>query len=207
MPNIAYQKQEGTTAPPGPLWPIVLKTHLEVDMKLLRFLICSAAMFTLQGAALADTFKGWGDLRVEACKAAKDTGRLRMENKYTNGVNTLVGQKNKIKVGDCDCSEDTKGTPALRWTCIVDVDIAEERSSSSAEPPKKNEPVTEVVSRNGKGSTQIEACDDAKWLASRAVKAWNGVVVDAGSCVCGLSGLSGSLYRYECNVDTKYQRR
>lgn len=130
-----------------------------------------------------------------------------METKYTNGINTLLGQNNKIKVGECDCSEDTLSTPGLRWTCIVDVEIINERSSSNATPPKQTERVIEVVSRNGKGSTQVDACDDAKWAASRAVKAWNGVVVDAGICVCRASGLSDTLFRYACNVDMKYQRR
>lgn len=103
----------------------------------------------------------------------------------------------------CDC-EKNESVTGPEWRCAVDATI---REKSAATPPKQNERVTEVVSRNGKGSTQVEACDGAKWLASRAVKEWNGVVIDAGNCVCGETGLSGTLFRYECNVDMKYQRR
>lgn len=157
--------------------------------------------------ALAETFDGRGSVRVEACKAAKERGRMSMENKYTNMTNQLLNGKNQLKVGECDCSEDTNATATSgRWSCIVDVEISSVSlpvqttsggSTSSAE--------RQVRSDSSKGDTEVEACSNAKYVASQAVRNVGGVVKDAGSCTCGRT--SGSSFKFECLVDTTYERK
>lgn len=166
---------------------------------------CLALFLLLPGLATADTFDGTGPLRVDACKSAKDKGRFTMENKYSP-MNTALYGKNKVDVGECDCSENPRETGYARWKCIVDVEIVKTNHTSPAPPPPAPKKTVAVVSRSGMGETTLAACEDAKWKAAKAVQHWGGTVVDAGECTCGLSGMSGSLLRYECNVDSRYEK-
>lgn len=156
--------------------------------------------------ASADTFDGRGSVRVEACKAAKDQGRMVMERKYTTMANQALGGKNQLKVGECDCSEDTKSiTSSSRWTCIVDVEIASVSLPLQTTPGGSNRATErQVRSDSGKGDTEVEACSNAKYVASQAVSNLGGTVRNAGSCTCGRT--SGSSFRFECMVDTAYDR-
>lgn len=155
--------------------------------------------------ASADTFNGQGSVRVEACKVAKDQGRLSMERKYTNMANQALGGVNQLRVGECDCSEDSKALIAgNRWQCIVEVDIASvalpTRVSGGSKPTER-----QVRSDSGKGDTEVEACSNAKYVAAQAVRNLGGLVKDAGSCTCGRT--SGSSFKFECMVDTAYERQ
>lgn len=172
-------------------------------MKNCLLISLTSALLLAPFGAFADTFEGKGSVRLEACKAAKDRGRMSMENKYTNMTNYALGGKNQLKIGDCDCSEDSGEISTGRWTCIVEVEISSVTINS---PPARTTPqsLSGIKNVEGKGDSQTEACSGAKYLAERSVPPGTRAK-SFGACHCSLT--NGSSFRYLCSVDVTYDAR
>lgn len=170
-----------------------------------KFVVLLIFLATTVSTTFADTFESSSSNRVEACKGAKDRGRMVMERNYTSMKNQALGGTNRLRVGECDCSENSAAISGSRWACIVEVEIA--GVDIPTPPPSNRSPKKEgnqVRSDSATGPSQTEACSDAKDAASRAVKNANAAVRSYSSCKCESTSSNISLYRYQCSVDTTY---